>query len=203
MKKNNKGLAIFGMLALCAVLAAGVFLFAQRSGGGSLQGGIVSGNEAEPGGIISIPAIASPEAVPGGATAIPAIVPPDVGPVIAIPNEQDAGTGSQAVGDISLTAIEEKPEPPELPDTAHRDGEPGETTLDPAMTNPDAKPDIAPAPVEPSKPKAPAPQAGDTNSNGEIYIPGFGYVKNEGGGSRMEQSQLDPEHTDFDKIIGH
>lgn len=60
-----------------------------------------------------------------------------------------------------------------------------------ALTNPAQKPDRTPAEIPadagnaeasvPPEPEVSEPQAGDT-SNGQIYIPGFGWVADEGGG---------------------
>jgi len=38
------------------------------------------------------------------------------------------------------------------------------------------------------QPETSAPQSGDTNSSGQIYIPGFGWVENEGGGVEVEEA---------------
>jgi hypothetical protein len=109
---------------------------------------------------------------------------------------------------IELTQIGEKPEPPPLPETAQRNEPEGDATiedvqaheaLDPALKNPEVVPTITPAPVV-SNPQQNTPQMGDKNDKGEIYIDGFGWVKNEGGGGRGEPSSSDG---DWDKIIGH
>ena len=193
MKKNKKGLAVFGLLALCVILVAGVFILGQSPKGEDV---LLDGNE--PG----------KDVTPGGIAELPAVTTPDVKPSVIPPNADGQGGGS----DIPLTVITDKPEPPELPDTAYMGEPPEEATpddvkdheaLDPALKNPGVKPDVTPAPVELDKPKDNTPQSGDTNGSGEIYIPGFGWVKNEGGGGQGQQSQLDPDHADFDKIIGH
>ena len=186
MRKNVKGFAIIGLLALCVILVAGVFMLGKTPMG---EDAMV--NVDEP----------AKEAIPGAIADPPAVTVPEAKPVVVPPQSPDAA--EQGGIDIPLTVIEEKPEPPELPDTAHRDDGLDEPPTDPALTNPDVKPDIAPAPVEPTRPKDPAPQGGDKNGNGEVFIPGFGWVKDEGGGGQGQQSQLDPDHSDFDKIIGH
>jgi hypothetical protein len=217
MKKNKKGLAVLGLLALCAILAAGIFTLGQSPRG---EDALVKSNnpigEASTGGIaenhviIETPGFTDPHsiAVTHGVSEVPGIAiatdiaATEVNPAV-IP-QRDPDTDGQH-GDIALTTIEGRPEPPELPDTAHKDHEHDESCghelpSDPALTNPDAKPDTALAHVEPDKPKDNAPQSRDANGNGEIYIPGFGWVKNEGGGSQGRQSSSDG---DWDKIIGH
>ncbi len=209
MKKNKTGLAIAGLLVICMALAAGVFTLGQPPKGEDAV--LASGDtmkEVNPSDITS-PAVPSdapniePDAIPS-----PTV---DVQPIPLTPQGTDSG--GQTGSDIPLTVIEDRPEPPELPDTAYT-GEPeGNATpadveeheaLDPALKDPDTKPDtVIVPPVEPDKPAGNTPQSGDHNGNGEVYIPGFGWVKDEGGGSHGEQSQLDPEHADFDKIIGY
>jgi hypothetical protein len=186
-KKNNKGLVIFGLLALCAVLVAGVFMLGQSPKG--------EDDPLNPGGIAG-------DVTPGGISELPdGKTVPGINPS-GIPQTEPSVDGKSG-DDIPLTIIEDKPEPPELPDTAHKDGDDSrghEIPKDPALTNPDKKPDSTPAPVEPGKPKDNEPQSGDKNGNGEIYIPGFGWVKDEGGGGQGQKSGSDG---DWDKIIGH
>jgi hypothetical protein len=200
MKKNNKGLAVIGLLALCVILAVGVFMLVNQSPNGDvLPNANEPSIEAAPGDLAELPAIITPVATPDVIAELPAIDTSEVKPITILPHDTD----KQGDTDIQLTDIEDKPEPPELPDTAHNDDEQRDTPVDPALTNPDIEPDITPAPVEPAKPKEPASQGGSTGGKGEIYIPGFGYFKSESNGSQGSQSQLDPNHTDFDNIIGY
>jgi len=191
-KKNNKGLMIFGLIALCVILTVGVFTLGQSPKGEDiLQDRENPGIEVTPGGIDGN--LASGD--------VPAINPGGITP-------RDPAADGQNGNDIPLTVIDDKPEPPELPDTAltWEDGE--EVTpddvqayeeLDPVLKNPDVKPNITPAPVQPNKPADNTPNSGDTNGNGQIYIPGFGWVDNEGGGGQGQPSGSDG---DWDKQIG-
>jgi hypothetical protein len=227
MKKNKKGFVIIGLTALCAVLTVGVFMLGQSSKGVDVPidtGGAYAG--VTPGGI-EAPEVTDIESL--AVTEIPVIESnlPTVRPITDItPIErttpapgQSAAGGLQNDNDITLTAVTGRPEPPELPETAFVWEQDEEVTpedveayeaLDPALRNPDVRPDITPAPVQPTPtPQAPSgsesqsmPNAGDRR-NGEMYIPGFGWIKDEGGGGRGTQSQLDPNHADFDKIIGY
>jgi hypothetical protein len=190
-KKNTAGLVILGLLALCVILTAGVFMLGQSpKGEDNPQNMADAAGDVAPGGITEAPTIkTTPDIKPGG---IDPTEPPT-----------DGRTGS----DIPLTVIEDKPEPPELPDTAAKpdhhvhDANCGhEIPTDPALTNPDKKPDAAPSPVEPTKPKDNEPKSGDKDGKGNIYIPGFGWVKDEGGGGQGRKSGSDG---DWDKIIGH
>jgi len=106
-------------------------------------------------------------------------------------------TAETKANDIPLTVIAEKPEAPELPDTAHSD-EPHDEVTDPALTNPAVTPSATPKPVEPTKEAETTPNGGDTNSKGEVYVPGFGWIVP----STAEGKQSGSDG-DWDKIIGN
>ena len=187
MNNKKKGLLIFGLSVICVALAVGVFMLGRPPKG-----------EDELYDMGDIYADVTVTDISEDVAETPDINPSDI--------ESDELLNDEDGDDIMLTVIPEEPAPPELPDTAHRDDEnpdPEEIPTDIALTNPDKKPDVTPPPVEPDKPKSDEPKSGDTNDNGEIYIPGFGWVKNEGGGTIVEPGQLDPDHADFDKIIGY
>ena len=127
---------------------------------------------------------------------------PEVKPIEIVTPEPITKTQTN---DILLTVIEDKPEPPELPEHVKieintGDDEPQDTPTDSVLTNPEVKPDVTPKPVEPTKPTETMPNSGSKNNNGEIYISGFGWVKDEGGGGQGEKSGSDG---DWNKIIGH
>lgn len=189
MKKNKKGFAIISLLALCVILVAVVFKLGQppRIEDGNLpsdnpSSDVVTGNITD--------------SVPN--TDVPSVKPEEIPP-------QDSSDAKQTGNDIPLTVIEEKPKPPEVPNTAANDGkdESHDLPKDPALENPSQKPNSSPKPTETAPPKENTPNAGDKNGNGEVFIPGFGWVKDEGGGGQGQKSELDPEHSDFDKIIGN
>jgi len=114
--------------------------------------------------------------------------------------------------EIALTVMPEKPELPELPEHAYRSPREGEATLedveahkalDPALTNPNVKPDgtpvnSPPAPVERKNPQNDEHLWGTINENGEIYAPGFGWLPYTGP-NIVEESSSDG---DWSKIIG-
>ncbi len=50
---------------------------------------------------------------------------------------------------------------------------------------------------EPNKPSESAPSSGDTNSSGDIYVPGFGYIPYEG-----SNSNIDAPNAGTGEIIG-
>ena len=192
-KKNNKGLMIFGLIALCVILTVGVFTLGQSPKGEDiLQDRENPGIEVTPGGIDGN--LASGD--------VPAINPGGITP-------RDPAADGQNSNDIPLTVIPERPQPPELPATAltWEDGEEvtpddveAHKALDPALTNPDVKPDNThtPAPVQPNKPADNTPQGGSTNDKGEVYVPGFGWIPNSG----PNQGGQSGSDGDWDKQIG-
>lgn len=104
-------------------------------------------------------------------------------PSITVP--EGIGEGIQKkdetkTNDIQLTKIAEKPQPPEKPVTAVDTEKPHEKPTDPTLTNPEKKPNVPVKPVEPTKPTKDKPSGGETNSKGETYVPGFGWVKDSG-----------------------
>ena len=192
-KKNTKGLVVFGLLALCVILTAGLFMLGQGPKAGidvlpqntdNLAGGVT----------------------PGGIVGTPFDTPPTIRPGVISPTEPPVGNGTD--NDIPLTVIEDRPEPPELPATAYT-GEPtGEATpddveahqaLDPSLTNPDVKPNITPPPVTPARPNDNTPQGGTTNDKGEVYVPGFGWIPNSG----ANDGKPSGSDGDWDKQIGN
>ena len=195
MKNNNKRLAVLGLAVLCVILIAGVFMLGQSPKGKDdtiNTDGIAAG--VNPGGITDNPAD----------TTIPVSTAPEINPGIITPDDGKANT--QNGNDIILTLIEDKPEPHELPGTAHVWEQDEEITeddvqayeeLDPVLKNPDVKPNITPAPVTTENV---TPQSGEKNGNGQVYIPGFGWVKDEGGGGQGQQSG---SNGDWNKIIGY
>jgi len=191
-KKNKKGLVILGLLALCVILTAGIFAIGQNPKSvDSLQntGDIVK--DVTPGGINETPTD----------TAAVSVITPNV----ILPTEIPADSGTDNV--IPLTVMPEKPEPPELPDTAYK-GEPAEEAtpeeveaheaLDPALKNPDVAPNITPPPTPTARPQDNTPQGGSTNEKGEVYVSGFGWIA-----PSTPQGQQSGSDGDWDKQIGY
>ena len=194
-KKNRKGLAVVGLLALCVILTVGLFMLGRSpKGEDSLQNMNGIAQNVTPNGIDRVP-----DTTPNDA-------PPSVRPGEIRQSEPSDGSGTGNT--TELTVIPEKPQPPELPETAHKFEPQEEATLDdvaafealPAeLRNPDVKPDTTPAPVQTVRQQDNAPQSGD-RQNGQVYIPGFGWIKDEGGGGQGQQSVGTGS---LDKIIGH
>jgi len=185
VKNNKKGLVIFGLAALCVILTAGVFLLSQSPKG--------TDDPNDAGGIVQN---VTPSNIVGDADLKDPTIEPDPIPLTDEPNTE------QKSNDIELTVIDDKPDPPDPPDTAHKDkeDEPQEKVTDPALTDPNKKPDSDPKPAETTKPKETTPNAGD-KKDGKVYIPGFGWVDDEGGGGEGKDSYVDEGK--IDNIIGH
>ena len=188
-KRNKKGLVVIGLLALCVILTVGLFTLGNGpKGEDNLQDSQAN----------AVPNITPNEI-------LPSVTPPvTVRPGEIRPSEPvDSGAGNI----IELTVMPDKPEPPELPDTAYQGEPPEEATpedvaaheaLDPALKNPDVKPNITPAPVQTARPQNNEPQDGSTNAKGEVYVPGFGWIM-----PSTPQGQQSSSDGDWDKIIGH
>lgn len=115
-----------------------------------------------------------------------------------VAQKETQDTNTLKPNDIQLTEIPVKPQPPEKPETAVDTDKPHDIPKDTSLTNPDKKPTVTVKPVEPTKPKEVKPTGGETNSKGEVYVPGFGWVKNSGSNEEIK-SQSDG---DWNKQIG-
>ena len=184
MKKDKKGLLIVGLIAFCVILAAVIYMLGQSPKG--------EDTPTDTGGIVQ-------DVTPSGIDGSEETNAPEIKPDPIVPSEP-SGTGQNGT-DIELIDIKDKPEPPDKPDTAAGDDEdePHEIPTDPVLTDPAQKPSSDPKPSEPPAQNNSTPNAGD-KKDGKVYIPGFGWVDDEGGGSVVGDSGSDG---DWDKIIGH
>jgi cell envelope opacity-associated protein A len=129
----------------------------------------------------------------------------DVAPI----ENQDTETAEQNPNEIVLTVIEDKPESPELPDTAFVWEQDEEVTpedvqayeeLDPALKNPDVMPNITPEPVQAEKPNNNEVARGTINEKNEIYIPGFGWIPYEGPNVGITHDSVSEQDWDWTQI---
>ena len=182
---NKKTMTIFGLIAVVIAIAGTIYVLSQPPKHNSF---------------VEIPETVINDVSAGNIGSEAVLTDQDITPDrITTTTEPEPVVNTD---EIILTELGDRPEPPDNPVTAHNE-ELSEPPSDPALTDPTVKPNITPEPVEPIEPEDTSPTAGDKNVKGEIYIPGFGWVADEGGGSQGEQSQLDQEHSDFDKIIGY
>lgn len=175
--KTQKRLLVSGLTALCIVLTAVLFTFV---GGGEKNiypvANDTSGNteiktpaKTE----VSVPAVTEAPAT----TASPSQ--PDKDVVLDVDKQQNV--------EVTVAKAPEKPVEPEKP----------VITDEEAIMNPDKKPeyDKSQTTVEP---KSSQPKSGD-KKDGKVYIPGFGWVKDEGGGGQGEVVDSDG---DINKQVG-
>lgn len=179
--KTKKWLTVAGCLAICAVLVALI--------GGRLR--------TEP--PIDAP-LPSQSAQPSDVTVQAPDTEKEKEPVVVtppeIPTETPAAEGG-AVSSGTEQTIQPDPVKPEYT---------GEQLKDQTQT-PDGKPVTTPPPVveheqveQPAEPPKPdnQPQGGDTK-NGQIYVPGFGWIEDHGGGGQGIVGESDG---DINKQVG-
>jgi hypothetical protein len=109
--------------------------------------------------------------------------------------------------EIELTIIGEKPDIPELPDTAFIWGEDEEVTLDdvqayeeldPALKNPDIMPDITPEPIQTVKDDE--IPFGTINDKNEIYVPNFGWIPHGGENVGIVHAPVNEEDWNWEQV---
>ena len=179
--KTQKRLLVSGLAVLCVVLAAAVFSFVGGNGekdktniaeNNKSNNVTVDDIKADDKSGVSVPNIAK---TPTGGTESQT----SSNVVLDINKQQDV--------EVPITQTPEKPAEPEKP--VVKDEE--------ATKNPDTPPayDKEQTTVEP---KSSEPKSGD-KKDGKVYIPGFGWVKDEGGGSKGEVIGSDG---DINKAVG-
>lgn len=178
--KTQKRLLVSGLTALCIVLAAVLFTFV----GGSEKNiypvaNNMSGNteikeiQTPAKTVVSVPAVTEAPAT----TTSPSQ--PDKDVVLDVDKQQNV--------EVTVAKAQEKPAEPEKP--VIKDEE--------AIKNPDKKPeyDKSQTTVEPKNSQS---KSGD-KKDGKVYIPGFGWVKDEGGGG---QGKVGKSDGDINKQVG-
>jgi hypothetical protein len=98
--------------------------------------------------------------------------------------------------EIQLTKIPEKPKPPKKSDVAEGDTDWKPNNVD--LTNPNKKPDDTVTADRPPKPTGSQPKGAETNKNGELYVPGFGWMKSSG----PNVGEKSDSNGDWNKQIG-
>ncbi|WP_051534056.1 DUF6550 family protein [Desulfitibacter alkalitolerans] len=180
--KMKKGFIIAGLSALCVLLVVGIFAVLGE-GTDKTKLPATSQDTNNP---VSVGEIQNDKVNE------PSVTVQEVTP------KETQDTNTLKPNDIQLTEIPVRPQPPEKPDTAVDSDKPHDIPKDTNLTNPDKKPTVTVKPVEPTKPKEDKPTGGETNSKGEVYVPGFGWVKNSGSNEEIK-SQSDG---DWNKQIG-
>lgn len=189
-----------GCIALLA--AIGVWLFG------------VSGEK--PAGIETLPHISPSSNLPAPVVIVPYVSPstslgpsPSISPITPVPKVTEApaveSTAEAVVTDtpvlrpgvekkqveVPITKMTPAPKP-----TAPPKPKPKKTDK---PQSPDKPPSYEEKETTPNKDTAAKPKAGDKNNKGQVYVPGFGWVEDQGGSSQGSKSESDG---DWDKQIG-
>ena len=180
--KMKKGFIIAGLSGLCVLLVVGIFAVL----GDGTDNTKLPDTSQDANNTVSVGEIQNDKVNE------PIVTVQEVAP------KETQDTNTLKPNDIQLTEIPVRPQPPEKPDTAVDSDKPHDIPKDTNLTNPDKKPTVTVKPVEPTKPKEDKPTGGETNSKGEVYVPGFGWVKNSGSNEEIK-SQSDG---DWNKQIG-
>lgn len=180
--KTQKGLLVSGLAVLCIVLAIALFSFV--GGGGEKSKADIAGNDT--GTSVTVNDIKAEDKT--------GVAVPDI-------TKAPAATGSQAPGNENPVLNPDKQQNVEVPITKPTDkpAEPEKPVVkDEKQTkNPD-KPPVYDKQQTTVEPKSSQPKSGD-KKDGKVYIPGFGWVKDEGGGGKGEVVNSDG---DINKQVG-
>ena len=176
MTEKTKRIVIISIC--CLLCAAAVIGIATRfSGNSDIPSGVVSGSQSESGDpTVNIDGDQT-GTIPGNQT--------DVDIQVQVPDQSDPAQGADSSGtEQTIQSDPVKPEVPEKPEAPT-----GTTTLPDdhkAEDVPEAerKTENEEPPTYKEQPTTPPtetePAAGSTNSSGQVYVPGFGYVDNSG-----------------------
>lgn len=161
--KTQKRLLVSGLAALCVVLAVAVFSFV--GGSGEKDKSNIANNISNN---VTVDDIKTDKA----GVSVPNITTPT--------NGTESQTSSNVVLDISKQQNVEVP----IAETPQKPAEPEKPVVKDAgaLKNPDTPPVYNKEQTTVEK-KSSEPKSGD-KKDGQVYIPGFGWVKDEGGGSQ-------------------
>lgn len=179
--KTQKGLLVSGLAVLCIVLAVALFSFV--GGDGEKSKADIAENDT------------------GTSVTVNDIKSNDKTEVtIPVTTEAPATTGSQVQGNENVVVDTEKRQNVEVPLTKPTEklAEPEKPVVkdETETKNPD-KPPVYDKQQTTVEPKSSEPKSGD-KKDGKVYIPGFGWVKDEGGGSKSIKMG-----NDGDKLTGN
>ena len=156
------------IIICCLLCAAAVIGIATRfSGNADIPSGVVSGSQSGSGDApVNIDGDQT-GTIPGNQT--------DVDIQVQVPDQSDPAQGADSSGtEQTIPSDPVKPEAPEKPEAPT-----GTTTLpDDHKAEDEEPPTYKEQPTTP--PTETEPAAGSTNSSGQVYVPGFGYVDNSG-----------------------
>ena len=164
------------MAALICVLMVGGTAFFVLNGKPPTEPGSQEAINNAPAATVNVGDIPSTEQ--GNGIDPPVIAPssePDAAPDVIDPGKSDT--------DVVVPLTDPMEKPPEANPDKHEKG----------SENEPAKPTTTPPPVnKPEPPKSNEPKSGDTNSKGQVWVPGFGWVTPGG------ENEVIPGHSDGD-----
>ena len=147
--RNKKKLLVFGLAALCCCLVVGLFVYLGGMGGKAP--GTIPTDQAQEDNSATVPDIVTPG-------------PESQTPDISVPAAIQAGnSASNPATDRPKTP--EDAVPPEPPAVENEED----------LQNTEQPPEYTPEQTEPSA-NTGTPQGGDTNGNGQVWVPGFGWM---------------------------
>lgn len=177
---KKKRIAIITLSALVVCLAGGLFWYMGTLG--NTQPPVVqTESQTEPEQTVTVPEI-KPESIQEPSTTAPETTPePET---TSQPETKSSSPAGTVTGDVQAKPSEGKPKSPA---EATPPAEPPKDTAESSVPveNPDAggqcQPEHTPEP-EPDQPQ------GGEKQNGKIYVPGFGWIEDEGGGSNVHEA---------------
>lgn len=177
---KKKRIAIITLSALAVCLAGGLFWYMGTLG--NTQPPVVQAeSQTEPEQTVTVPEI-KPESTQEPSTTAPETTPePET---TSQPETESSSPAETVTGDVQAKPSEGKPKSPA---EATPPAEPPKDTSESSVPveNPDAggqcQPEHTPEP-EPDQPQ------GGEKQNGKIYVPGFGWIEDEGGGSNVHEA---------------
>lgn len=177
---KKKRIAIITLSALAVCLAGGLFWYMGTLG--NTQPPVVqTESQTEPEQTVTVPEI-KPESTQEPSTTAPETTPePET---TSQPETESSSPAGTVTGDVQAKPSEGKPKSPaEATPPAEPPKDTDESSV--PVENPDAggqcQPEHTPEP-EPDQPQ------GGEKQNGKIYVPGFGWIEDEGGGSNVHEA---------------
>lgn len=166
--KNQRRLLVLGLAVLCIALAAVLFTFV---GGGEKNNPHPSANNVSRKAGVKKRQTPAKTEVP-----VPAVTKTPVTTSSSLQSGKDEvlNVDKQQKVEVSVAKTPEKPAEPAKPVIKDKK----------VLKNPNKKPEYDKSQTT-VDPKSSQPKSGD-KKNGKVYIPGFGWVKDEGGGSQGE-----------------
>lgn len=177
---KKKRIAIITLSALAVCLAGGLFWY-MGTLGNTQPPTVQTESQTEPEQTVTVPEI-KPESTQEPSTTAPETTPePET---TSQPETESSSPAGTVTGDVQAKPSEGKPKSPA---EATPPAEPPKDTAESSVPveNPDAggqcQPEHTPEP-EPDQPQ------GGEKQNGKIYVPGFGWIEDEGGGSNVHEA---------------